>query len=88
MTSAPSIIISRFILNLRRANERYRTVESHFSRFTMPEFQIQTAGRFIGEMGFPLDHSSQEPEDEIQEQNRDVGDSNPASSYEGAGMVC
>ena len=56
MSSAPTIIISRFILNLRRSDRKNSTLESRFSRFAISGFRVPNLDGFIGEMGQPLDH--------------------------------
>ena len=54
-TSAPMILISRFILNLRRADQRNRSVESRFSRFAPSELLVTSHfDQIVEEMGQPL----------------------------------
>ena len=49
------ILISRFILNLRRADQRNRSVESRFSRFAPSElFVTSHIDIIVEEMGQPL----------------------------------
>ena len=57
MNSLPMIIISRFILHLRRSDQNARTVASRPSRFNPSGLHITvSAGGFIGDLGQPLDH--------------------------------
>lgn len=51
------IVISRFILNLLRSDQRGRPLESQYSRFAAGyDIHLPTGGGFGGEMGLPLDH--------------------------------
>ncbi|KAJ3556423.1 hypothetical protein NM688_g2035 [Phlebia brevispora] len=68
------ILISRFILNLRDANESRKnsTEDAYDSRFSHPGFRVPTLPSFTDNMGEMLDHSP--PHDESE--NRDRDDSN------------
>ena len=56
------IIISRFILNLRRADQKNRTLTSNLSHFTTSGIGMPSFGNMVNEMGGPLDHGSDEAE--------------------------
>ena len=51
------IVISRFILNLLRSDQRDRPLESRYSHFAAAyDIHLPAGGGFGGEMGLPLDH--------------------------------
>lgn len=72
MDSAPTMIISRFILNLRRSDRKNQAVESRFSRFAASGFHVQTLEGFIGEMGQPLDHGFRDQNELDEDHDGDV----------------
>ncbi|KIP04623.1 hypothetical protein PHLGIDRAFT_189035 [Phlebiopsis gigantea 11061_1 CR5-6] len=65
----PSIIVHRFLLNLRQLNDKDDSPPNsdaqHFSRFSVPNFRIRTSGMW-GNMGEPLVHG---PEDQIDDED-------------------
>ena len=63
MNSAPTITISRFILNLRRSAEKGRTADSRFSHFSASRFRVPSFAEFVGEMGQPLDYGVEDAEE-------------------------
>ena len=63
MDSVQTIIISRFILSLRRADQRNRTVPSNLSQFAASGIGMPSFGNISGEMGGPLDHGPDEAEE-------------------------
>ena len=56
------IIISRFILNLRRADQKNRTVTSNPSHLAASGIGMPSFGNVLGEMGGPLDYAAGEAE--------------------------
>ena len=64
--SAQIIIISRFILNIRRSDQKNRTVESNLSHFATSQASIQiwSLEHVVSEMGQPLDHGFEEAEEQ------------------------
>ena len=50
-----AILISRFILNLRRS-QKPPPLESRPSRFSMSQFHLPTMSAIVGDMGQPLNH--------------------------------
>ena len=59
MYSAPTIIISRFILDLRRSDLKARAADSHFSHFMATGIQFPTIAAIAEEMGQTLEHGDQ-----------------------------
>ncbi|GJE89145.1 hypothetical protein PsYK624_052390 [Phanerochaete sordida] len=55
LTSATAILISRFIMNLRQANDKQSYDESAALAFSAPAFRAGSS--FIGELGAPLDYT-------------------------------
>ena len=62
------IVVSKFILAIRRSDQRNRAVESRFSQFAGSGLEIPT---FAGDMGQLLDHGSLESEEPKKENSRD-----------------
>ena len=62
----PSILISRFIINLRQLDDHENEGTAgtttmpagRFSQFSVPNFRIPTADDIVGNMGEPLDRAS------------------------------
>ncbi|KAJ3553519.1 hypothetical protein NM688_g3566 [Phlebia brevispora] len=57
------ILISRFIVNLRKVNSPpadQSMATMRFSRFTMPNFHVPTMDNVVGNLGEPLEHGSGE----------------------------
>ena len=53
------IIISRFLINLQRADRQESantTLSGHSFRFTTPRFRVPTMASIIGDMDKPLEH--------------------------------
>ena len=57
-----TLLISRFILNLRRSREPL-IIASHPSRVTIPGFHFPTLSDVVGDMGQPLDCNQDVSED-------------------------
>ena len=68
INSLPIMIISRFILHLRRSEQNAQAISSRPSQVALPDIPISfDTGGFIGDMGQTLDHSfrdHEEPEDD------------------------
>ena len=60
--SAQTIVISRFILNLRRSDQKNRAVETQFSLFTSPAIQVPTR-ELVNDMGQPLAYENSAADD-------------------------
>ena len=73
-----TIIISRFMLALRRSDQKSRTVESRFSQFAASRIHVQTINGFVGEMGQLLDHGLLEAEEHDGGRDEDAIDTGPA----------
>ncbi len=67
--SLQPILISRFLLNLRRAGESQDTQNTTVSRFSVPAFRVPTlASSAMGNMGENLDHGSAEDVYDVDEE--------------------
>lgn len=60
------ILISRFLINLRRANEAQSRLPdaASASRFTIPYFHVTTLPNMLSDMGEPLELSPHGDDDE------------------------
>lgn len=76
-----TIIISRFILALRRSDQKNRTVESRFSQFAASGIRVPSNGGFVGEMGQLLDHGLLEAEEHDGERDGDATDIGPVRTH-------
>ncbi len=67
--SLTPVLISRFLLNLRDANNRGTNPQgTTLSQFSVPEFRHSFPARHIGAMGESLDHSLSAVQDEDAEE--------------------
>ena len=72
LNSIPIIVLSRFILHLRRCDRNARTVESRASRFDPSGFHISVSSEgFISDIGQPLDHAFHDHDSEPDEDHVD-----------------
>ena len=74
------IIISRFILNLRRADQKNRTVTSNLSYLAASGIGMPSFGNVLGEMGGPLDHGADEAEVPEEGWSIDVAEAGPSGT--------
>ena len=80
------IIISRFLVNLRRADNpgSMTSTVGHLSRFSTPRFRVPTITSIIGDMDRPLDHGpSPEEEADVWEIERTSGQVSTNDGSEG-----
>ena len=77
---AQTIIISRFILNLRRSDQKNRTVTSNLSHFAASGFGMPSFGNMVSEMGGPLDHGPDEAEEPQEDPSIDVVEAGPSGT--------
>ena len=80
MERAQMIIISRFILNLRRADQKNRTLTSNLSHFAASGVGMPSFGNISGEMGGPLDHGPDEAEEPQGGPSDDVMEAGPSGT--------
>lgn len=80
--SIQPILVSRFLINLRRTQYTNNTTEMARESQFMPKFRVPTLVSFQGNMGEPLDFSAHDEEGDIEEEigeeprdeEMDVGD--------------
>ncbi len=85
--SLQSMLISRFLLNLRQVGSPEGDSQTVFnSQFSAPGFRVPTLGSMIGNMGQDLDHNpAEEVEDEDGAEN--VSDSVQAENMAVSGAI-
>lgn len=79
MLSFQAILISRFLINLRRTVEVGSTNTT--SQFTTPNFRAPTVATILGNLGEPLEPG--ENDEEAQDENADRMESLPSASADG-----
>ncbi|KAJ3545263.1 hypothetical protein NM688_g5644 [Phlebia brevispora] len=68
----PSIVISRFLINLRQANSAAPSDMTRFSHFSAPNFHVPTLPEIIGNLGEPLANSDEALDDEELEEKSEL----------------
>ena len=72
--SLQAVLISRFIINLRRTQHSERSTEDdRFSHFSAPQFRMPPMASLAGNMGEPLEHGSF-----VVEREANAGESRPS----------
>ncbi|KAJ3557357.1 hypothetical protein NM688_g1516 [Phlebia brevispora] len=66
----PSIVLSRFLINLRQVNAPESGSAARLSRFSPPNFRIPSIPSIVGNLGEPLAHN----EDDLGDEDHIVGD--------------
>lgn len=65
-TRAQSILVSRFLINLRRAHQLHNQSSlERFSRFSTPRFHVPTMASIVDDLGEPLEHVDYEGDHEL-----------------------
>lgn len=73
-SSLESILISRFLLNLRHADAPEDSIQLEASRFSVPvNFRVPTMQSIMGNMGEPLEHGGHEDADDLAMAGEDTG---------------
>lgn len=84
------ILISRFIINLRRTQHVNNTTQMDRESQFMPDFRVPSSVRFVGDMGEPLEfgaHDDEDLSDEIEAEAAEGRTSAEAGTRELGGSV-
>ena len=81
-------IISSFILNLRRSDQKNRTVTSNLSQFAASGIGMPSFGNVVSEMGGPLDHGHDDDEESQEGSFHDVMEAGLSSTQWHEGDPC